>query len=67
MKVKPYEEAWNLDPNVLYYEAIYSFSLRVLKFATCFYDVKSNLIFKIGQNLFKLFYLLPEKSYSFIT
>lgn len=59
MKFSTHDQGWNDDANLSYYEAIYEFSIKVLRFSTVFYDVKSEYVFKIGQNLFKLFFLLP--------
>lgn len=67
MKVRAYEENWNEDPNLPQYEILYELHLRLLKFSTVFYRLKQNINFKIGQNIFRLFYLLPEKSYTFLT
>lgn len=55
------------NPNLIYYEAMYDFMIRLLKFSTVFYDVKSEFIFYVGQILFKLFYLLPQKAEKFLT
>lgn len=62
-----FEQNWQEDPNTYFYEIIYEFSVKLLKFATVFYDVKPQYLFKVGDGIFRLFYLLPEKSYSFIT
>jgi hypothetical protein len=65
VKVKLFEENWSSDPNLHIYEAIYEFHIELLRFSTVF-SVRQDLLFKIGQNIYNLFFFLPEKSYGFI-
>jgi hypothetical protein len=66
MKLHPFDENWEKNPNYQSYENTFKLMLELLKFAKVFYDVKSDHIFKLGNYLYELFYLLPERSYTFL-
>lgn len=41
--------------------------LQLLEFMETFYDIRTDIIPKIGITLYQLIYLLPEKAYYFLT
>lgn len=65
-KMKPWDENWNESPERETYEKIYMLMNRLLDFSQIYYHISNESLFKLGTYLYRLFYLLPEKSYNFL-